>query len=350
MSTSVLDGANTAAAPAVDPGNIMQIGLGFWASKTLLSAVELGLFTELAKGPANAQEIREKFGLHPRSTLDFLDALVSMRLLDRDAEGRYSNTADTDLFLDRAKPTYLGGLLEMCNARLYNFWGTLTEGLKTGLPQNEFKAGGEGLFEALYADTALLESFLSAMTGLSLAAANAIAAKFPWSDYKTFIDVGGAQGGVPVQIALAHPHLTGGSFDLPPVGPIFDKYVAKNGVSDRLKFYPGSFFTDELPQADVLIMGHILHDWDLEEKKMLLRKAYDALPEGGAVIVFEALIDDDRRQNTLGLLMSLNMLIETPGGFDYTGADCQGWMKEAGFSSTRVEHLAGPDSMVIGIK
>jgi hypothetical protein len=350
MNTAVLDGANTAAAPAVDPGNIMQIGLGFWASKTLLSAVELGLFTELAKAPATAAEIREKFGLHPRSVLDFLDALVSMRLLERDAEGRYSNTADTDLFLDRTKPSYVGGILEMCSARLYGFWGTLTDGLKTGLPQNEVKGGGDELFAALYADPERLEGFLSAMTGLSLGAANAIAAKFPWSEYKSFVDVGGAQGGVPVQIALAHPHLAGGNFDLPQVGPIFEKYAAANGVSDRLKFYPGSFFTDELPKADVLIMGHILHDWNLEEKKMLLRKAYDALPEGGALIVFEAMIDDERRQNTLGLLMSLNMLIETPGGFDYTGADCQGWMREAGFRTTRVEHLIGPDSMVVGIK
>jgi hypothetical protein len=221
--------------------------------------------------------------------------------------------------------------------------------LKTGRPQNEARSGGN-FFEALYADPARLENFLSAMTGLSLGAARAIAEKFPWSDYKTFIDIGAAQGGTPVQIALAHTHLTGGNFDLPGVGPVFEQYVARHGLSDRLRFYPGDFFKDPLPSADVIIMGHILHDWDLAEKRMLLKKAYDALPKGGALIVFEALIDDDRRENTFGLLMSLNMLIETPGGFDYTGADCSGWMREAGFSQTRVEHLAGPDSMVVGIK
>ena len=121
-------------------------------------------------------------------------------------------------------------------------------------------------------------------------------------------------------------------------------------MSDRLKFHSGSFFTDPLPTADVLVMGHILHDWNLDEKEMLLRKAYDALPANGALIVYEALIDDDRRKNAFGLLMSLNMLIETPGGFDYTGADCQAWMREVGFRETRVEHLLGPDSMVVGIK
>ena len=333
----------------VAPDTIMQVGLGFWASKTLLSAVELGLFTELAKGPMTAEAVGERLSLHPRSLRDFLDALVSLRLLERDAAGLYGNTPESDTFLDRAKPTYLGGMLEMANARLYGFWGSLTEGLRTGRPQNEARSGGN-FFEALYADPARLENFLSAMTGLSLGAARAIAQKFPWSDYQTFIDVGGAQGGTPVQVALQHTHLTGGIFDLPGVGPVFEQYVARHGLSDRLRFYPGDFFKDALPQADVIVMGHILHDWDLAEKRMLLKKAYDALPAGGALIVFEALIDDDRRENTFGLLMSLNMLIETPGGFDYTGADCSGWMREAGFSQTRVEHLAGPDSMVVGIK
>jgi hypothetical protein len=333
----------------VTPDNIMQLGLGFWGSKTLLSAVELGLFTELAKGGMSAEEIRERLGLHPRSARDFLDALVSLRMLERDAAGIYSNTPESDTFLDRAKPSYMGGMLEMANARLYPFWGSLTEGLRTGRPQNEAKSGGN-FFEALYAEPERLEGFLSAMTGLSLGAARAIARQFPWSDYKTFIDIGGAQGGVPVEIALKHEHLTGGSFDVPVAGPVFEKYVAANGLSDRLRFYPGNFFTDELPSADVLIMGHILHDWDMEEKRMLLKKAYNALPQGGALIVFEALIDDERRENAFGLLMSLNMLIETPGGFDYTGADCSGWMREAGFRETRVEHLAGPDSMVVGFK
>ena len=97
-------------------------------------------------------------------------------------------------------------------------------------------------------------------------------------------------------------------------------------------------------------MGHVLHDWGIDDKRMLLRKAYDALSEGGALIVYESIIDDDRSKNAFGLMMSLNMLIETPAGFDYTGADCQGWMKEAGFRETRVEHLVGPDSMVIGIR
>ncbi len=331
------------------PENILQLGLRFWGSKTLLSAIEIGLFTALASQPLDAGEIRDRLKLHQRSALDFLDALVALKMLERDNKGRYGNTAETDLFLDKAKPTYVGGILEMANARLYPFWGSLTEALRTGKPQNESK-GGDELFATLYADSEALHGFLSGMTGISLGAARAIAQKFPWKNYRTFLDVGTAQGGLPVQVALAHPHLVGGGWDLEAVRPVFEAYVAKHGLSDRLRFQAGNFFTDPLPGADVMVMGHILHDWNLNEKKLLLGKACDALSPKGALIVYEALIDDERRENAFGLLMSLNMLIETPGGFDYTAADCQSWMREAGFRETRVEHLIGPDSMVIGIK
>ncbi len=330
------------------PEKIMHLGMAFWESKTVLSAVELEVFTILAKGPMDASTLQAQLGLHERSARDFFDALVALGMLDRH-DGLYSNTPDTDCFLDKAKPSYIGGILEMANARLYRFWGSLTIALKTGQPQNEAKEGGN-FFETLYSDPEQLKSFMQSMTGVSMGASIAIAQKFPWKDYQTFIDIGSAQGGLVVQVGKAHPHLTGGGFDLPPTGPIFEEYVEAFGLSDRFKFIPGDFFNDPLPQADVLAMGHILHDWDLDQKMTLLRKAFDALPPGGALIVFEALIDDDRRKNVFGLLMSLNMLIELPGGFDYTGADCSGWMREAGFRETRVEHLVGPDSMVIGTK
>jgi len=275
--------------------------------------------------------------------------LVALGFLLR-AGGEYSNTPATNTFLDKNKPSYIGGMLEMANHRLYGFWNHLTEALRTGLPQNEARGGGVASFEALYSDPARLKSFLAAMTGVSHGANMAIASKFPWDRYRTFADVGAAQGDLAVQIALANPHLSGIGFDLAEVGPIFEEYVEKNGVADRVRFAAGSFLERPLSHADVILMGHILHDWGLAEKRMLIRKAYEAVPEGGALIVYEAIIDNDRSKNAFGLMMSLNMLIETAAGFDYTGADCQGWMKEAGFRETRVEHLVGPDSMVIGIR
>lgn len=332
----------------VTPENIVRLGLGFWGSKTLLSAIELGVFTKLAGRELDLESLRGELGLHPRAARDFFDALVALEMLER-RDGRYKNTVATEVFLDRNKPSYVGGMLEMANARLYGFWGSLTEALRTGQPQNEVKSGGD-FFGELYAEPARLEKFLGAMTGLSRGASLAIARAVPWGDYKTVCDVGAAQGDLLAQVALANPQLTGIGFDLPSVGPVFESYVASLGLASRVSFRSGDFFRDPLPKADVITMGHILHDWDLAQKKVLVKKAYEALPTGGSFVVFETMIDDDRSQNALGLLMSLNMLIETHGGFDYTPSDCVSWMKEAGFSDTRVQHLGGPDTMVVGIK
>lgn len=339
--------ANSAAVE-IAPDAILQLGLAFWGSKTLLSAVELGVFTELARRPLTAEALTERLGLHRRAARDFLDALVALGMLQRNADV-YANTPATTLFLDRDKPSYVGGLLEMANARLYPFWGNLTEALRSGEPQNELKRG-DNFFERVYAEPDRLAGFLQAMTGISMGAARAIASSFPWENFRTFADLGCAQGALPVQVAIAHPHLKGIGFDLPPVQPHFEAFAAAHGLTHRLAFRGGDFFADPLPSADVYVMGHVIHDWDLDQKKLLVRKAYEALPQGGALIVYDAIIDDDRRANAFGLLMSLNMLIETPGGADYTAADCINWMREAGFGRTQAQHLIGPDSMVIGFK
>jgi O-methyltransferase domain/Dimerisation domain len=331
------------------PDHILEVGFGFWPSKTLLSAVEMEVFTELAKHPEDLEALQGRIGLHPRSARDFFDALVALKFLERRG-GRYYNTPSTDFFLDKRKPSYIGGILEMASHRLYPSWGHLTTALRTGLPQNEIKQRGCNPFEALYAEPARLKQFLRAMTGVSHTSNLVIARKFPWSKYRIAVDVGTAQGDLITQVALAHPHIEGIGFDLAEVGPIFEEFMGANGLSGRVKFVPGSFLEKPLPKGDVIMMGHILHDWNLETKQMLVRKAYAALPTGGAYIVYESIIDDDRSRNAFGLMMSLNMLIETADGFDYTGADCSEWMKQAGFRETRVEHLVGPDSMVIGIK
>jgi precorrin-6B methylase 2 len=337
-------------APAITADSIMRIGFGFWASKALFSAVELGLFTHLARGPADGTALSRDLGLHQRSARDFLDALVALRLIERNGE-TYANTPEADRYLDRGKPSYIGGVLDLASQRLWSSWGSLTEALRTGLPQNEMKEGaGSDLFEAVYNDPERLRIFLKGMTGTSLPTAQRLAELFPWKQVRTFADIGTAEGGLPVTLVREHPHLKGIGFDLPQVRPVFEDYVEANGLAGRVVFHGGDFFKEPLPTADVLVMGHILHDWNQEEKDGLLAKAYEALPSGGALVVYEMLIDDDRQENLMGLLMSLNMLVETTGGFDYTGADCVGWMRSAGFRDTRVEHLAGPYWAVIGIK
>ena len=335
-------------APVVKPDRILKLGYTFRAAKTLLSAVELGVFTALADGPLDLQAASKRVGIHERGARDFFDALVALGMLDRDASGRYANMPDTDLYLDRLKPSYIGGELEHFGKYVFPHWSLLTLALQTGEPQSGTRSAGH--YSALYADPATLETLVEGMTGGSLPVAKTLAANFPWQDYKTLLDVGTAQGCLPVQVALAHPHLAGGGFDLPPVQPHFDTYVKRHGLSHRLRFHPGSFLEDPLPAADVMVLGRILHNWDIATKRMLLKKAYEALPSGGALIVYERLIDDGRRINAPALLASLNMLIMTAGGFDFTGSDCIGWIRDAGFHGPHTEPLTPEISMVVGIK
>lgn len=352
MCTTVAERERSFDRPAelVSSDRIMQLGFAFRASKALLCAVEFGLFTELANAPLDAEALRRRLGLHERGARDFFDALVALGMLER-RDGTYFNTPETEFYLDRRKPSYIGGLLHLANARLYRTFGSLSEALRTGKPQNEIAGSKDSdLFDSLYSDAGAVAEFAQAMTGLSLPAARTLAQRLPWAEYRTFIDVGTAQGAVPVEIALAHGHLIGGGLDLPQVRPIFEAYVQRRCLERRLQFQACDFLKEPLPAADVLLMGHILHDWNLTVKRKLLAKAHAALPKDGLLVVYDRMIDDDRRENAAGLLMSLSMLVETTGGFDYTSADCVGWMEAAGFRKVRREHLCGGCTMVAGIK
>jgi 2-polyprenyl-3-methyl-5-hydroxy-6-metoxy-1,4-benzoquinol methylase len=336
------------------PDRILQTAFGFWSSKVLLTAVELGVFSKLgASRRATGAELGAELKLHPRGIYDLFDALVAMKFLARDGDGPaafYHNTAEGALFLDAASPRYVGGWLAMLNARLFRFWNDLPEALRTGQQQNEAKHGMKGMFEELYSELPRLEQFMGAMTGLSRANFELFAERFDFSCYQTLCDVGGATGLLSIEAAKRHAHLQCMSFDLPPVEPIAQKHIAAAGLAERVRTAGGDFFADALPKADVITMGMILHDWNLEKKMQLIRAAYNALPPGGAFVAIEALIDDARRENLFGLLMSLNMLIEFGDAFDYTAADFRQWCTAAGFTRFEVIPLAGPSSAAVAYK
>lgn len=340
-------------AQALTPARILETGFGFWESKVLLTAVELGVFTVLGAKSMTADQLGVKLKIHPRGRRDFLDTLLSLGFLQRDGDGPeavYSNTEETAQFLDKTKPQYVGGILEMASQRLYKFWHDLPEALRTGKPQNEVKHSQKPMFEELYDDLPRLELFMGAMTSISRGNFEALAEKFDFSKYKTLCDVGGATGILSIMIAKRHGHLKLKSFDLPKVLPIARKHIAQADLSGHIDAVAGDFFKEPLPKADCITMGMILHDWNLENKKFLIKRAYDALPEGGALIAVENIIDDARRKNTFGLLMSLNMLIEFGDAFDFTFADYKKWCAEAGFNDFELLHLAGPCSAAIAYK
>lgn len=335
------------------PDRILQTGTGFWAAKVLLTAVKLGLFTELARGPRSAAELQDALGLHDRSLYDFLDALVALGFLERDGiweRASYRNAPDAEAFLDRSKPAYVGGILEMADDRLYRFWDDLDVALATGEPQCEVKHEGLDLFDKLYGDPDRMRQFLQAMADAQKGAFRALAEAFDFDRYHELCDIGGALGALSIEVARRHPHMRCVTLDLPAVAPLARQHVEEAGVDDRVHTGTLDFWVDPFPGADVITMGNVLHDWDLAGKKTLIGKAFDALGEGGVLIVIENIIDDARRENAFGLLMSLNMLIETRGGFDFTGADFDAWAREAGFRQTRLMPLAGPTSAALAFK
>ena len=343
----------TLANSQVNPGKIMEVGMGFWASKTLLTGVNMQLFTFLANGEKSAAEIRSKLKLHERSVYDFLDTLVALGFLQRRGikeTAVYSNSDDTNLFLDKNKPSYIGGMLEMSNNRLYNFWNNLEDGLRTGLPQNEVKKGGKPLFEELYADEERLREFVGAMAGIQMGNFIAFARGFDFSKYKTLCDIGGAGAHLSAQVVTHNDHMRCVSFDLPPVTPVAQEIINSMALQEKVTLRSGDFFEDDFPKADVITMGNILHDWGTEVKKMLIQKAYHALPAGGSLVVIENIIDDERCKNAFGLMMSLNMLVETYEGYDFSNADFKEWATEIGFKKIYSMPLTGPSSAVIAVK
>jgi hypothetical protein len=347
----------TQVAATLNPSKIMQTGMGFWASKVLLTSVKFELFTLLAAQPLSAIEIKQRLKLNcsDRHVYDWLDTLVSMGFLERKGlleTALYSNAEDTDFFLDKKKRSYMGGILEMANNRLYQHWNHLEEGLLTGKQQNESKGnkGNMDFFEELYKDERALQEFMDAMSGIQSGNFMSLVKQFDFNRYPTVLDVGGADGWLSIQVCLNHPDIQCISFDLPPVSPVAQKKIDSFGLTNRVKVVGGDFIKDPFPNADLITMGNILHGLNENLKQQLIQKVYDTLPEGGAFIAIENIIDNERRQNTFGLLMSLNMLIENGDAFDYTLNDFEKWTKAAGFKKVELMPLAGPTSAAIAYK
>lgn len=327
---------------------------GVHINQTLRAAVKLDLFTLLAEKPLTTEGIRTSLGLHGRGLCDFLDTLVSMELLERDGnetDVRYRNTEEVSLFLVKGSPQYIGWSLEHRMQVFEQSWAALAEALKTGQPvRQDIRESGKDLFELNYQTDEGARTFVEGMNFGQLGSFTDFAREFDFSGCHTLCDIGGANGLLSILVAGQNRHMKCISFDLPALEPYSLKKIAEAGLSDRITVANGNFFEDDFPQADIITMGNILHDWNLEQKKLLIGKAYSALSGEGRLVVIENIIDNERRKNTAGLLMSVQMLLVTEGGFDFTAADFDSWAREAGFKKTSSMHLEGNSSAVIAYK
>ncbi|TMM38910.1 MAG: methyltransferase [Actinobacteria bacterium] len=339
---------NATAARLADGVATARLGTAYRKAKVLHSAVELGLFDLLAAGTAGEERIRERLGLHPRLSRAFLDALLALGLLRRDGHG-YRNSAVAARFLVQDAPGYLGGAIRVASQRHYEVWSHLTEALRDGAPKAP--TSGANPFRQLYENVDAARGFLAHMDAINGFVGPGLVDCLDWSRFGSFVDVGGARGNVAAQLVTAMPHLRGGVFELAALEPLFDEYMAQLGTTGRVTFHGGDFFVDPLPHADVLIFGHVLHDWSPQERQTLLDRAFEAVPAGGAVLVYDPMLDDGE-PDLHSALAGLNVALMTAGGSEYTVEDCRGWAGKAGFRVTGGQRLytVGNDYVLIAEK
>lgn len=334
---------------------IFDVMRGVHINQMLRAAVKLNLFNLLAESPLTVEEIRTGLGLHGRGLIDYLDTLVSIGLLERDQnskDARYRNTEEISIFLVEGSPYYIGWSFEDRMQVFEQSWAALAEALKTGKPvRQDIKDNkGKNLFHLNYQTDDGTRTFVEGMNFGQLTSFTDFSRQFDFSGCHTLCDIGGANGLLSVLVAGQHEHMKCINFDLPALEPYALKKINEFGLSDRITIVNGNFFEDDFPQADIITMGNILHDWNLEQKKLLISKAYNALPNSGRLVVIENIIDNERRKNTAGLLMAVQMLLVTDGGFDFTASDFDSWVQEIGFKKTSWLDLEGNSSAIIAHK
>jgi hypothetical protein len=313
---------------------IMAINSAYFQSKALQTAVELGIFGLLASGPATGERVSEELGLRHLQVTEFLDALASLGLLEADA-GQYRNSEAAAEFLVPGRPRYLGGSILQHSRLHYHTWGHLTEALRDGHAKFHRQANGTSAFSETYQDPARARNLMSHMDAFNSFVADELASRVDWSGYASFLDVGGARGNVAAQLVTAHPHLAGGVFDLPGLRPLFEELMSEAGTADQVRFYAGDFWTDPLPAADVLIIGHVLHDWPAARRRELVARTYPSVHPGGILLIYDAMLADDHR-DARSLLQCLNCSMVRDGGSEYTVSECRDYAEQAGYQVSQV--------------
>ena len=347
MSTS--DAMKTA---SLSPISLMQLASSFWAFKTLSTAVELDLFTHMAQsGSLTVEQFAAVHGFAARPAEMLLAGCASLGLLQRSGSG-YGNTALAAEFLVRGRPYYFGGFVTMLDKRLYAGWDKLPDAMRNNRPTTWDPSKHSSLFDG--ADPAMMATFWEAMHSLSTFTARTLGEAVDFSRFRRLLDVGGGSAAFDIELCRRYPQLRTTVYDLPFVTEIATRNVREAGLDGRIAMHGGNFFTDpQFPAGhDIVLFSMIMHDWDEQQDRELLRKCYQTLPSGGIVVICELLVNDEKTGPPAAALMSLNMLVETEGGRNYTPSEYRGWLEATGFRNVEVKwfEAAGANGVVIGHK
>ncbi|MFB6437000.1 methyltransferase [Streptomyces sp. NPDC056411] len=338
----------TGGTPTASATDVKRLSNAFCHAKLLLTAGELGLFEDLQRhGPSGQEELSARVGLHPRAARDFLHGLVLLGLLDQE-DGRYRNSPVASATLVPGGPDHIGGFLHRANHMLYPAWGKLTDAVTTGRPQT---AGAQdtGAFLRMLNDPAQRTQYLKMMDSANGLVAPHLAEAYDWGSVGEVLDVGGCRGNLVSQLMLRFPDLHAAVYDLAPLADAFAEHTERLGVAGRAAFHGGDFFRAEpLPvTADVVVMGHVLHNWSPEQRAYLVKKAYAAVRPGGALLIYDAVLPEEPA-DLARTLVSLNMLLVTEGGSEYTAAECHQWLSDAGCQDISTRPLGPTDTLIIG--
>jgi acetylserotonin N-methyltransferase len=297
-----------------DSSPILDLIDSFRRSKAMFAAVSLGIFDTLERAPANAETIAAALQLAREPLERLLDACVALKLLRRNG-GLYANEPVTSTYLCRASDRALVGYILYSNDVLFPLWGHLEDAIREGTPRWEQEFGTEGtIFDHFFRTHEAKQTFLQGMHGFGLLSSPEVVEAFDLSGFRCMLDLGGATGHLAVAACERYPQLHAIVFDLPEVTEITHDYINKSGpVSKRISVMTGDFFSDDLPEADLVALGRILHDWPDTKISPLLKKIFQRLPSGGAILISEKLLDENKSGPTAALLQSLNMLVCTEG-------------------------------------
>jgi acetylserotonin N-methyltransferase len=335
--------------PLPDPNPILELLESFRRSKVMFTALTLGVFDRLAQGSAARDVLARDLKCNADALGRLLDANVCLGLLSQNA-GVYANTPAAALYLTSDSPRRLSGYARYSDAVLWKLWAHLDDAIREGTHRWKQAYGFEGsIFASLFRSDADRREFLMGMHGQGLISSPQVVAAFDLGHYRRLVDLGGATGHLAMAACRRYPQLRATVFDLPEVLPVARELIAAEGLTERIDLVGGDFFSAVLPEADLYSLGRIVHDWSEDKVRLLLRRIYDRLPVGGALLVLEKLLDDDRSGPPWAVLQSLNMLVCTEGK-ERTLAEYQALLEAAGFRRVEGRRTDAPLDAVLAVK
>ncbi|MGA3328262.1 MAG: class I SAM-dependent methyltransferase [Terriglobia bacterium] len=332
-----------------NPAPVLDLIQAFRRSKTLFTAVSLGIFDRLGDGAADAPTLAHELDADADALQRLLDACVSLGLLEKQA-ALYSNPPLATTYLTRSSPHTLAGYILYSDRALYPLWGNLEAAIRAGTNRWQQTFGGKAsIFEHFFRTEEARRDFLSGMDGFGQLSSPAVVAAFDLGRFRRLVDLGGGTGHLALTACARYPQLQGAVFDLPAAISTTRDYVGRRSLGVQVDLIVGDFFTDPLPEADIFALGRILHDWSEDKIRTLLKKVWERLPSGGALLIAEKLLNDDKTGPVPALMQSLSMLVCTEGK-ERTLAEYTALLRQAGFAQVMGKVTNAPLDAILAVK